>query len=93
MRLLILGATRGTGAELLQQALARGHQVTVLARSPQKIATTNPNLTVVAGDALDATKLNQALPGHDAVLSALGHAKGSPPDRSSATPRGSPSPP
>ena len=78
MRLFLLGGTRGTGAQMLQQALARGHQVTALVRSPQKISTRNANLTVIPGDALDGDKLKEALPGHDAVLSALGHAKGSP---------------
>lgn len=78
MRLFILGATRGTGAELLQQALARGHQVMALARSPRQIIIRHANLAVVAGDALDAARLQTLLPGHDAVLSSLGHAKGSP---------------
>ena len=48
---------------------ARGHQVTVLARNPAKLAA-QPGLTVVAADALDATQVAQAVAGHDAVVSA-----------------------
>src|SRR5215467_6664558 len=35
MRLFILGATGRTGAELVDQALARGHAVTAFVRAPQ----------------------------------------------------------
>ncbi|HEY8134182.1 MAG TPA: NAD(P)H-binding protein, partial [Thermoanaerobaculia bacterium] len=37
MRLIILGATGGTGRALLEQARSRGHQVTAFVRSPQKL--------------------------------------------------------
>ncbi|CAB5090431.1 hypothetical protein D3OALGA1CA_877 [Olavius algarvensis associated proteobacterium Delta 3] len=36
MKLLIIGATRGIGFELLRQAVAAGHEITVLARYPEK---------------------------------------------------------
>lgn len=78
MRLFILGATGGVGSELVEQALARGNEVTALARSPGKIRAGRPALTVVSGDPLDSAQLKSALPGHDAVLSALGHRRGSP---------------
>jgi putative NADH-flavin reductase len=71
MRLFILGATGGTGRQLVDQALARGHQVTAFVRSPEKLGTRD-GLRVQQGDPRDATALAAALPGHDAVLSALG---------------------
>ena len=37
MRLLILGATGGTGRALIRQARERGHEVTAFVRSPQKL--------------------------------------------------------
>jgi putative NADH-flavin reductase len=72
MRLFILGATGRTGAELVDQALARGHVVTAFVRSPRKIPRAQERLTVIEGDPRDAVQLRAALPGHDAVLSALG---------------------
>ena len=37
MRLLILGATGGTGRALIRQARERGHEATAFVRSPQKL--------------------------------------------------------
>jgi putative NADH-flavin reductase len=72
MRLFILGATGGTGRQLIDQALARGHQVTAFVRSPEKLSARPEGLSVRQGDPRDAAALAAALPGHDAVLSALG---------------------
>jgi putative NADH-flavin reductase len=73
LRLLIIGATGGTGRELVAQALQLGHNVTALARRPGKLSLQHPNLRVVRGDVLDYASLASVMPGHDAVLSALGH--------------------
>jgi len=73
MRLLIIGATGGTGKELIKQALEQGHLLTVLARSPDKVKMQHPNLQVVKGDVLDFDRVQTVVTGQDAVLSALGH--------------------
>src|SRR5215471_8674058 len=73
MRLLILGATGGTGVQLVKQALERGHQVTAFVRSPDKVKESNGKLKVVAGDPRDARQLRSILPGHDVVLSSMGY--------------------
>jgi putative NADH-flavin reductase len=70
--LFILGATGGTGRELIQQARQRGHRVTAFVRSPDKLGPLADQVTVVRGDPRSADELRAALPGHDAVLSALG---------------------
>lgn len=72
MQLFIVGANGGIGAQLVEQALARGHRVTAFVRVPEKVGRTHERLTVVGGDPLDAEQLCQALPGHDVVLSAIG---------------------
>jgi putative NADH-flavin reductase len=72
MRLFILGATGGTGRQLIDQALARGHEVTAFVRSPEKLGARREGPSVRQGDPRDAAALAAALPGHDAVLSALG---------------------
>jgi putative NADH-flavin reductase len=72
MRLFVLGATGNTGTQIVDLALARGHQVTAFVRSPQKITRQEKALTVIKGDPLRVDELARALPGHDAVLSALG---------------------
>lgn len=80
MTLAILGATGRTGRPLTEQALAAGHDVTALVRTPAKLGIEHPALTVVQGDALNAADVARVVEGADAVLLTLGHAKGSPPD-------------
>ena len=72
MNLFILGANGKTGTQLIDLALARGHQVTAFVRSPKKITRRDPRLKVLGGDPHSVHEIAGALPGHDAVLSALG---------------------
>src|SRR5215510_991273 len=72
MRILILGATGGTGRALLRQARESGHEVTAFVRSPQKLAALSRVITVRQGDPRSVADLQAVLPGHDAVLSTLG---------------------
>jgi putative NADH-flavin reductase len=71
MRLFVLGATGKTGQALVAQGLARGHTITAFGRSALRGETTR-TLHVVVGSPMRADDLATALPGHDAVLSALG---------------------
>ncbi|WP_311221382.1 MULTISPECIES: NAD(P)-dependent oxidoreductase [unclassified Acidovorax] len=68
MNIALIG-TGFVGAAVLDELLQRGHRVTVLARSPEKIAARD-GLTVVAADAQDAPQVAAAVRGHDAVISA-----------------------
>ena len=81
LRVLIIGATGGTGRQLVTQALERGHEVTAVARNPAALDITHPRLKVLRGDVLDSASLDPAVRGQDAVLSALGHKKFFPPNR------------
>lgn len=72
-RILIVGATGGTGRQLVAQALERGLAVTVLVRNPAKLGIEHPNLRIVQGDVLDYAAVEAAVRGQEAVLSALGH--------------------
>ncbi len=72
MQVLILGATGGTGRELVKQALGHGHSVRAVARKPEKVKAVHPRLEVVQGDIGDPKTLAAALKGQDAVLSAVG---------------------
>lgn len=71
MNIAVLGASGGTGMQVVQQALAAGHSVTALVRSPEKMTVTDPRLRVVQGDATDQASVAKALEGADAVISTL----------------------
>jgi putative NADH-flavin reductase len=72
MKLLVLGATGGTGIEIVQQALRRGHSVTAFVRSPERLQPFTGQISVKQGNLLNATELAQVVKGHDAVLSGFG---------------------
>jgi uncharacterized protein YbjT (DUF2867 family) len=72
MKLFVIGATGRTGREIIDQALARGHQVTVFVRSPESLKLKDERLTVIKGNAIDEDQLANAMQNHDAVASALG---------------------
>ena len=70
--LVVLGAAGRTGRLVVEQALAAGHPVTALVRSPEKLTLRHPKLRVVVGDATDPAALSRALAGAGAVISTLG---------------------
>jgi putative NADH-flavin reductase len=71
MRLVLLGATGGTGREVLERALAAGHEVTAVVRDRSALPA-RYGLTVEQGDVTDADLLERYLVGADALVSALG---------------------
>jgi uncharacterized protein YbjT (DUF2867 family) len=70
-KILVLGATGATGRLIVNQAVARGYDVTVLVRSAGK-ASDITGAKLIVGDARDERVLREALKGRDAVVSALG---------------------
>ena len=80
-RVLIVGATGGTGRQLVAQALERGLAVTALVRDPSRLTIVHPQLTVFRGNVLDPESVAAAMRGQEAVLSALGHKRFYPPNR------------
>ncbi len=71
MKLLLFGATGGTGKEVLLQALEQGYFVTVIVRDPSKINIQSQRLKVVQGDIL-TSNLDEAFVGQDALICCLG---------------------
>jgi putative NADH-flavin reductase len=80
VRLAVLGATGSVGRELVTQALAAGHEVTALVREQPKPGEIDDRVALVLGDAKSAEAVKRTVDGNGAVLSALGHARGSPDD-------------
>lgn len=74
MKLVVLGATGGTGLEIIRQAIGRGHSVTALVRSPERLNgfASSGRIGVIQGDLLNVSELKRVIEGQDAVLSAFG---------------------
>jgi len=79
-RLTVFGSTGHTGRRIAELALDRGDRVTVMTRHPANLGELARRVEVVEGDAVDPAAVDKAVLGSDAVLSALGHVKGSPRD-------------
>lgn len=72
MKIVVFGASGGTGIEVVRQALEAGHEVTAFVRNPAKLGIEHANLVVFQGDVMDAEAVEKAVMGQDAVISALG---------------------
>lgn len=72
MKILIIGATRGIGLRLVEQALAQEHRVTALVRDPKRLTRQHERLKVLKGDILDARSVAVATEGQDAVCCTIG---------------------
>jgi uncharacterized protein len=72
MRIAVFGATGNIGQRIVQEAQARGHQVTAIIRDPARLEARPPQLQVTKGDVLNPTDVAHTVAGHDAVVSAVG---------------------
>ena len=76
---LVLGATGGTGQQVVAQAIRLGHTVTALVRDPTRLSTRGippERLRVLTGDLNDdGSALAAAMHGQDVVVSTLGVGK------------------
>ncbi|KAA6183697.1 SDR family oxidoreductase [Thiohalocapsa marina] len=71
MLIAVFGGTGGTGREVVEQALAQGHQVSALVRDPSKLAE-HPRLVLHLGDVRDAEATARCIESADAVICVLG---------------------
>jgi putative NADH-flavin reductase len=71
MKILLFGATGGTGKQVLLQALAQGHIVTAVVRNISKINITSTNLKIIKGNVL-SSNIDEAFAEQDAVICCLG---------------------
>ena len=70
MKIALFGASGNIGPRLLQEALARGHELTAIVRDPGQLDQAHPRLKAVKGDILNPAEVALTAAGHDAVISA-----------------------
>jgi len=73
MKLVVFGATGGTGSNVVEQALAHGHNVVAAVRRPDAVLARD-RLAITQCDVLDATAIAAAIRGGDAVICTMGPA-------------------
>jgi putative NADH-flavin reductase len=72
MNILIVGASRGIGLQLIAHALGAGHAVTALVRHPEHIVARHDSFRKIKGDILDPAAVSSAVAGQDAVVCTIG---------------------
>jgi putative NADH-flavin reductase len=73
MRIAIIGASGGTGIQVVERATARGHDVTAVVRTPAKLGRlTSAPIEIAQADVTDRASLVAALRGCDAVVFSVG---------------------
>jgi putative NADH-flavin reductase len=83
MRITVFGAAGRVGKLLVEEALGRGHEVTAFGRAvDSRLPLKHPSLIKLPGDLLQASEVEAAVAGREAVLTAHGSARGGWPDNS-----------
>ena len=72
MKIVVFGASRGVGLQVVKQALDQGHVVTAFVRSPDTFEVKHVNLRICKGDSMDAAAVANVIAGQSAVVSTLG---------------------
>jgi putative NADH-flavin reductase len=76
MKLTVFGATGGTGSQVVEQALAAGHEVRAVVRDPAQLPADRAGLEVVVADVMDPATIVEAVTDVDAVISTVGTRSG-----------------
>ncbi len=71
MQIVLVGGSGMIGQRIAQEALSRGHSVTVVVRNLDKLTLEHERLRAVAHDASDSAGMQQIIAGSDAVISAV----------------------
>jgi len=80
MKIALFGATGHLGQGILEEALARGYDVTAIVRDPARLAQRNDKLKVVTGDVAQPASWLDAVRGADAVVASLSARRDGNPD-------------
>lgn len=70
MKIAVIGGTGRVGSRIVEELSKRAHDITVIARHPEKVPA-RPNVTAVQADVFDVDALAKAVAGHDVVVSAV----------------------
>lgn len=71
-KVLVVGATGGSGRAAVSALAAAGHHVTAFSRSADRLAGEIDGIVAVNGNAMDRDDVDHAVAGHDAVVVTLG---------------------
>ncbi len=71
-KMLVVGATGGSGRATVERLLAAGHEVTAFSRHADRLRGLSSRLRTVNGDATNPAEVDAVVQGHDVVIVTLG---------------------
>jgi uncharacterized protein len=71
LKIVVYGGTGNIGQRIVQEALNRGHTVTVVVRDPSTLPEQPPRLRVLKGNVLDSAEVTRTISGSNVVVSAV----------------------
>lgn len=72
LKVTVYGGSGNIGSRIVAEALARGHEVTVVDRDPRSPAgPANPRLKLVKGDVFDSSDVGRNIAGRDVLVTAV----------------------
>jgi uncharacterized protein YbjT (DUF2867 family) len=71
-KVLVVGATGGTGRATIDALIEGGHWVTAFSRHAESLEHSSDRVTLLNGDATNPDDVDRAVAGHDAVIITLG---------------------
>jgi putative NADH-flavin reductase len=77
-KIIVFGASGGTGKQVVEQALHRGHHITAVVRNPKSITLRHERLEIIKGDVFRPDTFEKAINGKDVIISCLGIQKQEP---------------
>ena len=72
LKVLVVGATGGTGRAAVEELIHKGHSVTAFSRTATRLDIASDRLTCINGDAADYQSIEKAVIGQDVVIVTLG---------------------
>ena len=72
LKVLVVGATGGTGRATVERLIREGHHVTAFSRSASALAGDADKLTTIEGDVTNMADIERAVSGQDVVIVTLG---------------------
>ena len=75
MQITVLGAAGRIGQEVVRSALIKDYKIRVLVRNPDKLGKLKDQVEVIQGNLLNATLVEEAMMGSEAVINLSGAAK------------------
>src|SRR4051794_12954184 len=68
LRIVVYGGSGNIGSRIVTEALARGHEVTVVDRNPRAPLAPDPKLHIERGDAFDAADIGRHIARADVLV-------------------------